>query len=110
MASESVVSKVETYLKTVKKNGIAVRFGVLFGSQAGGETHEWSDIDLIVVSPKFDEPNSLDDIGKLWRIAGRVDSRIEPIPCGEKQWLEDESHPIIEIARQKGEIINLPEV
>lgn len=26
---------------------------ILFGSQATGRTHRWSDVDLIIVSPKF---------------------------------------------------------
>jgi hypothetical protein len=41
----------------------------------------------------------------LWRIAARIENRIEPIPCGEKQWEEDDSSAIIEIARREGERI-----
>jgi len=35
-------------------------------------------------------------------VAARTDSRIEPIPCGERQWIEDDVTPIIEIARREG--------
>ena len=41
----------------------------------------------------------------LWRLAGRIDSRIEPIPCGLRQWDEDDASAIIEIARRQGEIL-----
>jgi hypothetical protein len=36
-------------------------------------------------------------------LAARTDSRIEPIPCGERQWWEDENSLVIEIARREGE-------
>jgi predicted nucleotidyltransferase len=82
--------------------GIAVSFGVIFGSQATGSADRWSDIDLLVVSPRFDGPRNRQDINLLWRIAARIDSRIEPIPCGERQWEEDQASPIVEIARREG--------
>jgi predicted nucleotidyltransferase len=76
--------------------------GILFGSYASGHPGQWSDIDLVVVSAAFDGTFSRDAINSLWRVAARTDSRIEPIPCGERQWVEDEVTPIIEIARREG--------
>ena len=76
--------------------------GVIFGSYASGHPDQWSDIDLVVVSAAFDGTFSRDAINSLWRVAARTDSRIEPIPCGERQWVEDEATPIIEIARREG--------
>ncbi len=49
------------------------------------------------------------DIDLLWRLAAKEDSRIEPIPCGERQWDEDVSSAIVEIARREGETIRLDE-
>lgn len=107
MVDKTVISGVQGYLKKVQSSGITISFAVIFGSQATGGADEWSDIDLLVVSPSFDKAENWDDVEKLWKIAGRVDSRIEPIPCGEKQWREDEGTPIFEIARQKGEIVTV---
>jgi len=76
--------------------------GVLFGSYVSGHPDQWSDIDLLVVSPAFDGVFSRDAIDSLWHVAARTDSRIEPIPCGERQWVEDAATPIIEIARREG--------
>lgn len=76
--------------------------GVIFGSHASGHPGQWSDIDLVVVSATFDGIFSRDAINSLWRVAARTDSRIEPIPCGERQWVEDVTTPIIEIARREG--------
>lgn len=80
-----------------------MRFGVVFGSQAKGQANQWSDIDLLVVSPRFDGPRQRRDVDLLWRLAARTDSRIEPIPCGERQWKEDTSSAIVEIARRDGQ-------
>ena len=107
MAEESVVGSVRAYLRALEIKGTPVRFGVLFGSHAKGQPNEWSDIDLVVVSPKFDGPYSREDVHGLWHLAGKMDERIEPIPCGEAEWREDDSNPIIAIARKEGEIVEI---
>lgn len=95
------------YLRAVQNEGIPVKAGVLFGSYATGKAHEWSDIDLLVISPRFDEQRDRRDIDLLWYIAARTDSRIEPIAVGEKQFKESQDSMIIEIARREGQIIPL---
>jgi hypothetical protein len=102
MADPAIVGIVRQYLRNLAQYGILARMGVLFGSYASGHPHQWSDIDLVVVSPAFDGTFSRDAINSLWRVAARTDSRIEPIPCGERQWVEDEVTPIIEVARREG--------
>lgn len=109
MVDQSIVKSVRNYLKTLNSVGITVRFGIVFGSQVTGRMDRWSDIDLLVVSPRFDGPRNRQDIDLLWRVAARADSRIEPIPCGERQWGEDVSSAIVEIARREGETISLAE-
>ncbi len=49
-----------------------------------------------------DETYSREAVNCLWRVAARTDSRIEPIPCGQRQWIEDAATPIIEIACREG--------
>ena len=105
MVDKSIVTSVQNYLQTLQKYGLAVRFGIVFGSQITGKADAWSDIDLLVVSPRFDGQWSCQDADLLWRLAARADSRIEPIPCGERQWQEDDSSAIVEIARREGERI-----
>ena len=102
MVTDAVVASVQGYLQALRDRGLPVRFGVVFGSQATGRADEWSDIDLLVVSPHFDGPRSRRDINRLWHVAARVDSRIEPFPCGERQWTRDDASAIIEIARREG--------
>jgi len=93
---------VQRYLKRLGDEGFATSFAVVFGSHARGDCHEWSDIDLLVVSTRFDGEIRREDVSRLWRVAARTDSGIEPIPCGERQWDEDASTSVIEIARREG--------
>jgi uncharacterized protein len=58
MAEKSYLDSVGDYLKTLNDQGLAVRFGVVFGSWAKGNPGQWSDIDLMVVSPRFDGPRN----------------------------------------------------
>jgi predicted nucleotidyltransferase len=107
MVDQTVVNHVRSYLKTVDATGIRVAFGVIFGSHARGEATPESDVDVIVVSPKFDGGKKLDDLASLWKCAAKSEENIEPIACGEKQWVDDDGTPIIEVARQQGLIVNL---
>lgn len=107
MVNESIIDGVRKYLSALQDQGIAVKFGVVFGSQLSDKADEWSDIDLLVVSHQFDERRSRDDIDLLWRLAARTDSRIEPIPCGERQWFEDDTSAIIEMARRQGKTVTI---
>jgi predicted nucleotidyltransferase len=105
MVDRAVLNSVRDYLNRLSRKGLDISFGVVFGSQTTGEADYWSDIDVVVVSPQFDGEITRESINNLWRVAARTDSRIEPIPCGERQWKEDTTNVIIEIARKKGHLI-----
>lgn len=107
MVAESIVESVRDYLQAVSSQGIPVEYGVVFGSQARGNTHEWSDIDLLVVSSLYDRRRTYEEAAILWEVAAFTDSRIEPIPVGERQFSEDDSSAIIEMARREGIRIDL---
>jgi uncharacterized protein len=105
MVEESVIATVRRYLAALPSVGIHPRQAVLFGSYARGDYREWSDIDLIIIAPEFDRKYSLTFAKKLWSARGESDFLIEPIPCGEREWEEDDSRLILEIARQEGIMI-----
>jgi len=107
MANRRIVNSIKKYLLAVSKTGIPVAYGVLFGSYARGQEHEWSDIDLLVVSPRYDRKWSYKDWAKLWVVAAHTDVRIEPIPVGEKQFKTNRDSMIIDVARREGKIIPL---
>ena len=102
MVNETIINIVKQYLQALVEQGIPVHQGVIYGSYAAGQPDFWSDIDLLVVSPRFDEERNRDDINLLWRVAARTDSRIEPIAVGQQQFAEDDSSAIIEVARREG--------
>ena len=107
MADQSIVDIVRTYLKAANQAGIRASRGVLFGSWARGEARLDSDIDLVIIAPEFDGHLNRELVSRLWELQAFTDWRIEPIPCGERQWLEDDTSPMIEIARREGEVITL---
>jgi len=99
------VKVVNRYLDALKGAGIGVELAVIFGSQARGEAHEWSDIDLLVVAAQFDGSQDRRAVNQLWQLAARIDSRIEPLPCGVRQWRDDDGSAIVEIARREGVVL-----
>lgn len=109
MANKTIVKSVRKYLQYVNDQGIPVSYGVLFGSYAKNKATKWSDIDLLVVSPRFDENQTADDYERLWMFAARTNKLIEPIPVGEKQYMEDRTSLILEVARREGQKIPLAE-
>jgi predicted nucleotidyltransferase len=107
MLEQSVLMSVRNYLAVLNSKGITIERAVVFGSRVRGQANDWSDIDLLVISPQFDGMKDRNAVNLLWRVAARTDSRIEPIPCGSRQWRDDDSSAIIEIARREGEILEL---
>lgn len=104
MVENAVIEAVKRYLAGLPGFGIHAQRAVLFGSYVQGQADEWSDIDLVVIAPEFDGSRDISLVKALWH-ATVADNRIEPIPCGEKEWETDESRPILEIARREGIII-----
>jgi predicted nucleotidyltransferase len=96
---------VRNYLAAVCEAGIGVTRAVVFGSYARGDADEWSDIDLVVIAPEFDDPSGAGLVNKLWILRAHTDSRIEPFACGEREWETDGARPIIEIARREGIVV-----
>jgi len=105
MVEQTVIASIKKYLAGLVSFGIHPSRAVLFGSFVAGRANEYSDIDLIVIAPEFDGPRTVSLVKALWQ-ATIADNRIEPIPCGEKEWETDQSRPILEIARQEGIIIS----
>jgi len=106
MAEESIIKSIRKYLNELQRLGVPVKFGILFGSHARKNTNRWSDIDLLVVSPRYDEAYNREDINMLWRTAACTDNRIEPVPVGLHRWETDDESTIIESARREGILVN----
>jgi len=105
MDKKSVQGKIKKYLKSLPAIGIHPYFAVLFGSFAEGRANKWSDIDIIVIAPEFDQKYDFSLVETMWEIRSDTDSRLEPIPCGMKEWESGDGRPIIEVARKEGIVI-----
>jgi len=106
MVEDTIIATIRKYLASLPDFGIHACRAVLFGSYALGKADEYSDIDLVVIAPEFDGSREISLVKALWH-ATIIDSRIEPIPCGEQEWETDGSRPILEIARREGVIITI---
>ncbi|MBI5558676.1 MAG: nucleotidyltransferase domain-containing protein [Deltaproteobacteria bacterium] len=102
MADSAIYRLAQNYLKRLIAIGIPVEYGIIYGSHARGQATKWSDIDLLVVSPRFYGPRTREDLNLLWRVAAREDSRIEPIPCGSIEWERSRESALIEAGRREG--------
>jgi len=80
---------IDKYLASLKENNIPIKQAILFGSYARGNYHEWSDVDLALVSDIF-EGNRIDDRSKIRRITLRVSSDIEVLPYRPQDFNSDD--------------------
>jgi predicted nucleotidyltransferase len=49
-----ITALIQRYVSALEGRGIPVERVILFGSHASGQAREWSDIDIAVISPKFE--------------------------------------------------------
>jgi predicted nucleotidyltransferase len=101
----AVIDAIKRYLAALPSFGIHASKAVLYGSFAMGRADQDSDIDLVVIAPEFDGRRDIDMVKDLWHATLHADIRIEPIPCGEKEWDSGDGRPILEIARREGVVI-----
>ena len=102
MDRKETLSKVSEYIKLLNESGLLIDKAYLFGSAARNEQHEGSDIDVMLVSERFDD--STDDIafGLIWRLTRKVDSRIEPYAVGLSRFDNDDVSPLLQIVKLEG--------
>lgn len=101
MVDSKVIEIVKKYLDILTKEGIFISKAYIYGSHAKGTATEESDIDLMLVSPLFDE-NTDRYAPILWLSTRKASYKIEPIAIGQKRFQTDDISPLIEIVRQEG--------
>lgn len=101
MVDESIVEIIKRYLDVLRENGINAEKAVLFGSYARGESGKYSDIDILVIAEEFDRDRWSNE-DELFKLTRKADTRIQPIPVGARQFLEDNESVVIEMARREG--------
>jgi predicted nucleotidyltransferase len=101
MVDPEVIALVRRYLDVLAKHGIHAEKAILFGSQARGTAGPYSDVDILILAEEFDRDRWARN-EDLWRWTYEAGFGLQPIPVGVKQFLEDDSSVIIEMARREG--------
>ncbi len=101
VVAKSVIEKIDRFAKRIEEEGIRIDKIILYGSYASGTCREESDIDVAIISPDFGK-DRVEEGMLLFRIAGDVDPRIEPVPISNKAYEKDTWLPLIYEVRTKG--------
>jgi len=92
---------IKKFVKVLKQKGIAIDHVILYGSHARGNARADSDIDVAVVSKNFGK-DPVEEGMTLFRLAGKIDPRLEPVPISVKTYKKDTWIPLIYEIRDKG--------
>ena len=101
MAKREAVKSIRKFIKALEQEGIAVDRVILYGSYARGKTRPDSDIDVAVISKNFGK-DRIEEGMTLFRIAGKIDPRLEPIPISPESYQNDTWVPLIYEIKEKG--------
>lgn len=104
MGKDFALTAIGRFRDELSHRGVTASKLVLFGSYATGKQHEWSDIDLIVVSPDFEGKGLWERIQQVTRAILVTHAPIEPIMLTPAEWA-DENRMICQIARETGEVV-----
>ena len=101
MARSEVIELLKKYIVLLNSEGISVNQAFLFGSYSTDTASESSDIDVMIVSDKYDESDDM-VIGKIWNLTRRISTKIEPFLIGNKKFKEDNTSPLINMVKEHG--------
>jgi len=100
MSKTEVKKIIRNYAKTLRARNYPFSAMYLFGSHAKGKAHEWSDIDVAVISNKLKKNYEINR-AMLRNICMDVDIRIEPHGFTEEDF-KDNSDPLAYEIRKTG--------
>lgn len=101
MVAPEIKDIVVRFVNTLLSKGVKVDKAILFGSYLSGNYSEYSDIDIAIISPDFGK-DRFEEGKMLFKLAWRVDPRIEPVPISSKSYEKDTWIPLIYEIRQRG--------
>ena len=86
---KTIAKAITDYIKLISQNYPNLETAYLFGSYAGGNPSQNSDIDIAVVLKDLHDGGRFDVQVKLMLLAAQVDTRIEPHPVSQKDFSRD---------------------
>ena len=79
MGKDKLIRVIKEFVNTLKREGITIDRVILYGSYVKGNVRPDSDIDVAVISKDFGK-DRVEEGMILFRIAGKIDPRLEPVP------------------------------
>lgn len=104
MVGNNVKTIVKSYGNILKKNNFTYSKIYLFGSYAKGKADKNSDIDVAVVAEGSGVSGWLKKM-KLWQLARRIDTRIEPILLSSKEFSKNKASQMAVEVKKTGKRI-----
>ncbi|MEK9130394.1 MAG: nucleotidyltransferase domain-containing protein [Patescibacteria group bacterium] len=92
MVTKTIFKKIEKnaldYIYYLKKQGLSIKKAIIYGSYAKGNIHQYSDIDLCIISTKF---KKIDALNYLWtKKRGKdIKAMISPIGFHPKDFINE---------------------
>jgi len=106
MGKGQAIRVIKEFVKALKREGITIDRVILYGSYAKGNVRPDSDIDVAVISKDFGK-DRVEEGMTLFRIAGKIDPRLEPVPFSKKMYENDAWIPLIYEIRERGEELKI---
>lgn len=101
MAKTEVIELLKKYIILLNTEGISVNKAFLFGSYLNDTASDSSDIDVLIVSDKYDETDDV-TVGKIWKLTRKINTKIEPFFIGINKFSDDSSSPLVSMVKTKG--------
>jgi len=101
MDKNQALKIIKKFVKRLRQEGISVDRVFLYGSYAAEKARRDSDIDVAIVSRDFGK-DRVEEGMALYRIAGKVDTRLEPVPISVEAYENETWLPLIYEIRSKG--------
>jgi predicted nucleotidyltransferase len=106
MGKHQAIRVIKEFVNVLKREGITIDRVILYGSYVKGHARPDSDIDVAIISKDFGK-DRVEEAMVLFRIAGKIDPRLEPVPFSTKMYEKDTWIPLIYEIREKGEELKI---
>ncbi|MFH1859778.1 MAG: nucleotidyltransferase domain-containing protein [bacterium] len=101
MVERSIIKTIKRFAQVLEEEGVNIDKIILYGSYRDGKPRIDSDIDVAVISKDFGKDPTEEGM-YLFRVAGGIDPRMEPVPISLESYEKDTWIPLIYEIRQKG--------
>ena len=101
MGKGQAIRVIKKFIDALRREGINIDRVILYGSYAKGNVRPDSDIDIAIISKDFGK-DRVEEGMTLYRIAGKIDPRLEPVPFSREMYENDTWIPLIYEIREKG--------